>query len=71
MVEDPVNYKVMRVNAKGVVTIPARVRKQLGLVPGTEVEFVTREKSVYLRKVTRGKDDRNKPADKSDRKRQG
>ncbi len=29
-----------RVGAKGQVTIPAAVRKQLGLVPGTAIEFV-------------------------------
>jgi AbrB family looped-hinge helix DNA binding protein len=30
----------MKVTSKGQVTIPADVRKRLGIVPGTDVEFV-------------------------------
>jgi len=29
----------MRVTSKGQVTIPVEIREQLGLLPGTEVEF--------------------------------
>jgi AbrB family looped-hinge helix DNA binding protein len=48
----------MRVNSKGVVTIPAKIRKQLGMLPGTEVEFVIRADSVHLikRKLESGCD---------------
>lgn len=31
----------MRITSKGQVTIPARVREQAGLLPNTEVEFVS------------------------------
>ncbi len=30
----------MRITAKGQVTIPEKIRRQEGLLPGTEVEFV-------------------------------
>ena len=30
----------MRITSKGQVTIPAKIRKQAGLLPHTEVEFV-------------------------------
>jgi AbrB family looped-hinge helix DNA binding protein len=29
----------MRITSKGRVTIPAKIRKQAGLLPGTEVDF--------------------------------
>ena len=29
----------MRITSKGKVTIPARIRKRAGLLPGTEVDF--------------------------------
>jgi AbrB family looped-hinge helix DNA binding protein len=41
----------MRVNAKGVVTIPAKIRKKLGFTPGTEVEFYSRGNTIYLSKA--------------------
>lgn len=31
----------MRITAKGQVTIPIEIRKRLGLLPDTEVEFVS------------------------------
>jgi AbrB family looped-hinge helix DNA binding protein len=31
---------IMRINARGQVTIPARIGEQAGLLPNTEVEFV-------------------------------
>lgn len=43
----------MKVNSKGQVTIPRKIRMQEGFLPGSEVEFV-REKggTILLRKVT-------------------
>ncbi|MEA2336078.1 MAG: hypothetical protein QOE82_85 [Thermoanaerobaculia bacterium] len=38
---------VMRVTSKGRVTIPKAIR-DLGFHPGTDVEFVTNGKAVYL-----------------------
>ena len=39
-----------RLSSKGQVTVPAAVRDQLGLTPGTAVEFVVREGEAVLRK---------------------
>jgi antitoxin PrlF len=41
----------MRVNAKGRVTIPKAVR-DLGFTPGTDVEFITNGRNVYLVKAS-------------------
>ena len=41
----------MRVTGKGQVTIPLEIRRSLGLLPNTEVEFVQRGKEVVLRKA--------------------
>ena len=41
----------MRVSARGQVTIPTAIREKLGLLPGTEVEFVVSGRKVLLRKV--------------------
>ncbi len=38
----------MRVTTKGQVTIPKRIREQLGLQPGTEVEFAVEGDAVKL-----------------------
>jgi AbrB family looped-hinge helix DNA binding protein len=43
---------VMRVTAKGRITIPKAIR-DMGFVPGTDVEFVTNGKAVYLVKPAR------------------
>ena len=40
----------MRVTTKGQVTIPKQIRKRLGIVPGSEVEFVEQESGVVLTK---------------------
>ncbi|HYU35565.1 MAG TPA: AbrB/MazE/SpoVT family DNA-binding domain-containing protein [Thermoanaerobaculia bacterium] len=42
------------ISSKGQVTVPIEIRKQLGLVPGTSVEFEIREKGVLLRKGISG-----------------
>ena len=42
--------------ATGQITIPLDVRERLGLVPGTEVEFVVRDAEVVLRKGGDGVD---------------
>jgi antitoxin PrlF len=42
----------MRVTSKGQVTIPERVRRAAGLLPGTEVEFVHDSSGVHLRPVS-------------------
>ena len=39
-----------RLSSKGQVTVPAAVRDQLGLTPGTAVEFVVREGEAVMRK---------------------
>jgi len=44
----------MRVTSKGQVTIPLEIRKKLGLLPNTEVEFVQRGKDVIIRKAPQG-----------------
>jgi len=40
----------MRLTTKGQVTIPQGIRKQLGLLPWTEVEFDVVDDSVRIRK---------------------
>jgi AbrB family looped-hinge helix DNA binding protein len=40
-----------RVTSKGQVTIPLAIREQLGIVPGSEVEFYLLDNEVRLRKV--------------------
>lgn len=42
----------MRVTTKGQVTIPRSVREQLGIVPGSKVEFRVEGDRVYLEKVS-------------------
>ena len=41
----------MRVTTKGQVTIPQAIRQRLGIVPGSEVEFLLDGERVVLRKV--------------------
>lgn len=43
----------MRVTSKGQVTIPIEIRRQAGLLPDTEVEFVVEDGNVVVRKATR------------------
>jgi len=38
----------MRITSKGQVTIPQAIREQLGLLPGTEVDFVVEGSSVTI-----------------------
>ena len=40
----------MRITSKGQVTIPQDIREQVGLMPGTDVEFVLVNGEVRLRK---------------------
>lgn len=39
-----------RISPKGQVTVPVEVREQLGLLPGTAVEFLVREGEAVMRK---------------------
>ncbi len=39
----------MRITSKGQVTIPQDIRKQFGLRPGSEVEFVAKKNTLELR----------------------
>jgi AbrB family looped-hinge helix DNA binding protein len=39
----------MKITSKGQVTIPLPIRREFGLKPGTDVEFVTEESKVILR----------------------
>ena len=41
----------MQVTSKGQVTVPVEIREQLGIQPGTEVEFEVAGDTVVLRKV--------------------
>ena len=41
----------MRLTSKGQVTIPLGIRKRLGLMPNTEVEFDVVDQSVRIRKA--------------------
>jgi AbrB family looped-hinge helix DNA binding protein len=43
-----------KVNSKGQITIPAEVRKKLGLKPGTRVWFFESENGEYTLKVKTG-----------------
>ncbi len=43
----------MRVTEKGQVTIPKNVRRHLGIIPGSEVEFDFVEGGAVIRKVER------------------
>jgi len=44
-------FDVMRVTSKGRVTIPKEIRDRLDFQPGTDVEFVTNGKVLYLVKT--------------------
>jgi antitoxin PrlF len=44
----------MRITSKGQVTIPKAIRDELGLSPGSEVEFIPAEGEVRVRKSSRG-----------------
>lgn len=41
----------MQVTSKGQVTVPVEIREQLGIYPGTEVEFEIDGETVVLRKA--------------------
>ena len=45
----------MRVTQKGQVTIPGPIRRQAGLLPGTEVEFIHDGDGVRLRPAGAGR----------------
>jgi AbrB family looped-hinge helix DNA binding protein len=44
-----------KVTSKGQVTIPKEMRDRLGLLPGTEVEFVPETGAVSIRKLRGGR----------------
>ena len=44
----------MRVTRKGQVTIPLAIRKRVGILPDTEVEFFVRGSTVVLKKKSSG-----------------
>jgi AbrB family looped-hinge helix DNA binding protein len=46
-----------KITSKGQVTIPIEIRDQLGLHPGTEVEFEVEDGGVRMRTKRRGIDD--------------
>lgn len=43
----------MRISPTGRVTLPAGIRRQLGLLPGTEVEFAVEGNRLVIQKVGR------------------
>ncbi len=42
------------ISSKGQITVPAKIREQLGLAPGTRVVFELKEDGVFLRKGFEG-----------------
>lgn len=44
-----------RITSKGQVTIPKEIRDELGLLPGTEVEFVRKGQEIQVRKLSGGR----------------
>ncbi len=44
----------MKITSKGQVTIPKEMRESLGMLPGTEVEFVEDGSEIRVRKVKGG-----------------
>jgi AbrB family looped-hinge helix DNA binding protein len=42
----------MRITSKGQVTIPAEIREEAGLLPGTEVEFELEDGKAIIKKAT-------------------
>ncbi|MBN1347249.1 MAG: AbrB/MazE/SpoVT family DNA-binding domain-containing protein [Phycisphaerae bacterium] len=44
----------MRLTAKGQVAIPAHIRRKMGFLPGTEIEFVMSGTDVILRQRRSG-----------------
>ena len=45
----------MRITAKGQVTIPEHIRRQEGLLPGMEVEFIRDAKGVRIARARGGR----------------
>lgn len=45
----------MKITSKGQVTIPKALRDELGLLPGTEVEFVRDDEGVRVRRAPGGR----------------
>ncbi len=45
----------MKITEKGQITIPASIRRQLGLLPRTDVEFVVKGDRAYVQKVRTGR----------------
>jgi AbrB family looped-hinge helix DNA binding protein len=45
----------MKITSKGQVTIPKELRDEMGLLPGTEVEFVRDAGSILVRKLPQGR----------------
>jgi antitoxin PrlF len=45
----------VRITSKGQVTIPKAIRDELGLLPGTEVDFVRDEEGVRVRRSPGGR----------------
>ncbi len=42
----------MRITSKGQVTIPIEIREKLGLLPDTDVQFIVKGDSVWIRRKT-------------------
>jgi len=45
----------MKITSKGQVTIPKEIRDRLGLLPGTEVEFVEEDGQARVRRLAGGR----------------
>jgi antitoxin PrlF len=44
-----------KITSKGQVTIPKEIREELGLLPGTEVEFVREAGEARVRRAAKGR----------------
>jgi AbrB family looped-hinge helix DNA binding protein len=54
----------MRITSKGQVTIPEALRRETGMLPGTDVEFVREKAGVLMRKSAAG---RSRPTAREER----
>jgi len=46
---------LVKITSKGQVTIPKQIRESLGMLPGTEVEFVEDGAEIRIRKLQGGR----------------
>lgn len=42
----------MRITSKGQVTIPQKIREEMGFLPHTEIRFIQKGSAIYIEKIT-------------------